>query len=56
MKMKTNIKLLSPLSPSVVKNRNREDSAYPSVSLFSRLNLERGSFTFSNLYRVTSCF
>lgn len=39
----------------MVKHRHK-GSAYLNVSLFSRLNLERSSFTFSNLHSVTVCF
>lgn len=39
----------------MVKHRHK-GSAYLNVSLFSRLNLERSSFTFSSLYSVTVCF
>lgn len=56
MKMKSDIQHSATLSPSVVKNRNCQDSACLNISLFSRLNLERSSFTFSNLYDVALCF
>lgn len=56
MKMETHTQHSAPLSPSVLKNRNCQDSACLNISLFSHLNLERSSFTFFNLYGVALCF
>lgn len=56
------IKMKSPhpecgsFKSSCGENTDFKHSAYLNVSLFSRLNLERSSFTFWNLYSVTLCF